>query len=431
MGCAVKVSSQSKVFGRRKEPHTVIIARGNELRHFTVRPWILALAGSVAAVVTLGYLTATTYLVLRDDLIGAAAARQARMQQAYEDRISALRAQVDRITSRQLLDQQLVESKVGELLQRQSELSARHKSLAPMLDDSADGTLPANAPLPVVKPDQKASLDQFMDKPGQALAYASADTASAPFSFWSTRKSDVDTLSSADRADLMFLAINRSLRSIEEEQMSKVESLADNTYETADAIGDALGAAGFKVGGLERSDVGGPLIPLDGPAMFDSKVKELDDALAKLNSLKQAIRQLPIANPANDWVVTSSFGGRKDPFLGSSAFHSGMDFRAPAGAPIKVAGAGVVIKAEWSGGYGRLVEVDHGGGYTTRYAHMSKILVSEGDTLKIGDVVGEVGSSGRSTGPHLHYEVRKNGASVDPQRFIKAGKQVDRYLAAK
>ena len=117
-------TGQSAVFGRRREPHTVIIARGNEIRHFTIRPWLAAFLGSALAAIAIGYLLATSYLVLRDDLIGAATARQARMQQAYEDRISALRAQVDRITSRQLLDQQLMETKVGELLERQAQLSS-------------------------------------------------------------------------------------------------------------------------------------------------------------------------------------------------------------------------------------------------------------------------------------------------------------------
>ena len=127
-------SGQSAVFGRRKEPHTVIIARGDEIRHFTVRPWLVAFAGSAVAAITIGYVLATSYLVLRDDLIGATAARQARVQQAYEDRISALRAHVDRITSRQLLDQHLMESKVGELIERQTQLYQRHGRIGPMLE---------------------------------------------------------------------------------------------------------------------------------------------------------------------------------------------------------------------------------------------------------------------------------------------------------
>jgi murein DD-endopeptidase MepM/ murein hydrolase activator NlpD len=121
---------------------------------------------------------------------------------------------------------------------------------------------------------------------------------------------------------------------------------------------------------------------------------------------------------------------RTDPLIGTPALHSGMDFRAPIGSQIKATASGIVRKAGWNGGYGRMVEIDHGNGLATRFAHMSKILVSEGEQIKAGDVVGLVGSSGRSTGPHLHYEIRKYGAAIDPLRFIKAGKQIDRYMAA-
>ena len=112
----------------------MIIARGDEIRHFTIRPWLAAVAGSMLVAVAIGYLLATSYLVLRDDLIGASVARQARLQQSYEDRISALRAQLDRVTSRQLLDQRLMETKVSELLQRQTQLYSRHGKLQPILD---------------------------------------------------------------------------------------------------------------------------------------------------------------------------------------------------------------------------------------------------------------------------------------------------------
>lgn len=427
----MKKQGQSSVFGRRKEPHTVIIAHGDKLKHFTVRPWLVATLGTAFATLALGYLVATSYLVLRDDLIGASVARQARMQQAYEDRISALRAQVDRITSRQLLDQQLVETKVGELLQRQTELTARHKSLAPLIDGlTAESALPVAAPVPGPKPDVRASGNNATT--GALLAYADATSTTSldVFKRWSTRQTDAGSQSAADRADMMFVAINRSLRTIESDQMNKLDTLANSANQTAEAIGVALQDAGLKVDtNFGQVAVGGPYLPADGEAMFDSKVKELDSALGKLDALKKQARKLPLSSPAKDWAVTSSFGSRSDPFLGAAAFHGGMDFRAPTGSPIKATAAGVVVKAGWSGGYGRLVEVDHGNGYSTRYGHMSKILVSEGDKIKLGEIVGLVGSSGRSTGPHLHYEVRKNGTAVDPLRYIKAGKRIARYLA--
>ena len=108
--------------------------------------------------------------------------------------------------------------------------------------------------------------------------------------------------------------------------------------------------------------------------------------------------------------------------------HSGMDFRAPPGSPARVTAAGKVVKAGWHGGYGRMVEVEHAGGFSTRYGHLGRIEVKIGQKLAIGDVVGKVGSSGRSTGPHLHYEVRRNGEAVDPLRFIRAGRKVSPYL---
>ncbi|CAN7428805.1 peptidoglycan DD-metalloendopeptidase family protein [Aminobacter sp. LjRoot7] len=422
----MKAASQSAVFGRRKEPHTVIIARGNEIRHFTVRPWVAAAAGSALAAVAIGYLLATSYLVLRDDLIGAATARQARMQHAYEDRISALRAQVDRITSRQLLDQQLMETKVSELLERQSQLSQRNGRLGPILDKAAASEVTETVPAGKAA-DERANITPTL---GQPLAYAAADTAAVrPFSFWSTRTAEPDGESRADRADKLFVAINKSLRSIEDDQAKRIDALADNAYQTAGAITDTLENAGLPVStDFGKSGVGGPLVPLDNPMAFDSKIKELDEALDTLDRLKTEARKLPLANPAAGRSISSTFGVRTDPLIGTPALHSGMDFRAPYGSPARATAAGTVTKAGWNGGYGRMVEIDHGGGFTTRYAHLSKILVAPDQQIAVGDEIGEVGSSGRSTGPHLHYEVRRDGEAVDPLRFIKTGKKLGQYL---
>lgn len=415
-------AGRSTVFGKRKEPHTVIIARGDDIRHFQVRPWIAALAGSALAAMAIGYLLATSYLVLRDDLIDATTARQARMQQAYEDRISALRAQVDRITSRQMLDQQLMETKVGELLERQTQLTQRHGRLGPILDRASEATAPpADAPLPPGKPDLRASIEpQF----GQAPVLATTQ----PFAFWSTRSSGSGE-TAADRADRLFVAINQSLRTIESEQLSRINTLAEDAYQTADAISNALEGAGLqadKDGGA--SAMGGPLVAIDNPALFDTKVRELDEALDLLDRMKSQARQLPIANPSPDHAISSSFGVRRDPLIGTPAMHSGMDFRAPMGSDARVTAAGTVITAGWNGGYGRMVEVRHANGFSTRYGHLSKILVKEGQKVETGDVIGKVGSSGRSTGPHLHYEVRRNGDALNPLRFLKAGRKVSKYL---
>ena len=430
INAVVKSTVQSPIFGRRKERHTVIIARGDEVRHFTIHPWLAAFVGSALAALAIGYLLATSYLVFRDDLLGAATARQARIQQAYEDRISALRAQVDRITSRQMLDQQLMETKVGELLERQAQLSQRHGRLGPILDRAATdgvsaGPVADNGP---AKPDERASLIDNPSAQAEVLAQLAAP-ADEPFSFWSTRKALTPSQSSADKADKLFVAINQSLRSIEDEQLNRVNTLAEGAYQTADAITAALADAGLPVDLDDtKKGVGGPYIPISNPATFDTKVRELDQALDKLEKIKIEVAKLPIANPAPGRAVSSTFGIRKDPLLGTPALHSGMDFRAPLGSDARVTAAGTVIKAGWNGGYGRMIEVDHGDGLTTRYAHLSKIMVTEGQKLNAGDIVGLVGTSGRSTGPHLHYEVREEGTAVDPLRFLKAGKRVSQLL---
>jgi murein DD-endopeptidase MepM/ murein hydrolase activator NlpD len=118
---------------------------------------------------------------------------------------------------------------------------------------------------------------------------------------------------------------------------------------------------------------------------------------------------------------SSGFGIRSDPFLGRPAMHTGLDFRASTGDPVRATAYGKVIAAGWQGGYGKMVEIDHGNTLSTRYGHLSEINVKVGDIVRIGQVIGAVGSTGRSTGPHLHYETRIDGDAVDPQKFLRAG----------
>ncbi|MBN9075503.1 MAG: hypothetical protein BGN87_16680 [Rhizobiales bacterium 65-79] len=423
---------QSTVFGKRKEPHTVIIARGDTIRHFTIRPWVAAVAGSVCAVIAIGYLLATSYLVLRDNLIGASVAHQARMQQAYEDRISALRSQLDRITSRQLLDQRAVEEKVSELLARQSQLTRQHGRLGPILrraeklEKASD-----SAPLPSPKPDEhaRAENDAPPALPPSAKTQGLRTADIGPAALWKTRLAFAGDASAADRADRLFAAINSSLRSIETEQMRRVQTLSQRAWQTGDAVKEALQSAGLKIADdYGKEDVGGPLIAVNDPSKFDTKVKELDDALDRLDLLKAETRKVPIANPAPGAVVTSGFGVRRDPILGVSALHPGIDFRDPVGSDVPATAAGVVTRAGWAGGYGNMVEVDHGGGYSTRYAHLSEIDVKVGEKVKLGQTLGRTGTTGRSTGPHLHYEVRHNGKAVNPVAFLKAGRIIGQLL---
>jgi murein DD-endopeptidase MepM/ murein hydrolase activator NlpD len=153
----------------------------------------------------------------------------------------------------------------------------------------------------------------------------------------------------------------------------------------------------------ERTD----LLTVMESRLFDQKIKKL---------------MIPTQHPLNAGQVGSSFGWRLDPFTGRSALHTGLDFQADVGTPISAAAGGVVVTAEPHPAYGNMVEVDHGNDLITRYAHASRLLVKKGDLVKRGQQVALVGTTGRSTGPHLHFEVLVQNVPQDPQKFLTAGR---------
>lgn len=133
---------------------------------------------------------------------------------------------------------------------------------------------------------------------------------------------------------------------------------------------------------------------------------------------------IPSIQPIAKFTFTSAYGVRSDPFQGSAAMHAGIDLASPTGTPIYATADGVVDRAEWFGGYGNMVQIEHGKGIATRYGHMSKIAARPGERVKRGDLIGYVGSTGRSTGSHLHYEVRIDGRAVNPVPFLQSANYV-------
>jgi murein DD-endopeptidase MepM/ murein hydrolase activator NlpD len=147
---------------------------------------------------------------------------------------------------------------------------------------------------------------------------------------------------------------------------------------------------------------------------------------------KVKAKLLPTIQPVNVAYNASSFGWRVDPFTGNQAFHPGIDFAAPIGTPIVAAAGGVVIAAEYHHEYGNMLEIDHGNDLVTRYGHTSKLYVKVGDIVRRGQHVADIGSTGRSTGPHLHFEVLVKGVPQNPSKFLNAGaRQADNSLAAR
>ncbi len=155
-------------------------------------------------------------------------------------------------------------------------------------------------------------------------------------------------------------------------------------------------------------------------AQIEFNTEYLSDLEAKL--LQQSVLKdtLPNSSPVEAAFNSSSYGWRIDPFNGEKAFHEGLDFTAAAGTPIYAAAGGIVSTAEQTPDYGKIVKIDHGSGLETRYAHASRLTVKVGERVEKGQKVAEVGSTGRSTGPHLHYEIRLNGNPLDPRKYLKA-----------
>jgi murein DD-endopeptidase MepM/ murein hydrolase activator NlpD len=157
-------------------------------------------------------------------------------------------------------------------------------------------------------------------------------------------------------------------------------------------------------------------------AVLDAQLGRIEQQIAGVASLaaQRSLEQmrLPTRLPIAGAELTSGFGNRLDPFAHTHAFHAGVDFAAPVGTPIVSSAGGVVAFAGWKGDYGWVVEIDHGNGLVTRYAHASELLVRPGQVVIPGDRIAVVGSTGRSTGPHLHFEVLRAGDHVDPKRYL-------------
>ncbi len=187
--------------------------------------------------------------------------------------------------------------------------------------------------------------------------------------------------------------------------------------------------AGALLARAERG-VGGPFEPLarfDDPLFADTALR-LRAKLNRLEALERLLTRLPLAAPLDRYVLTSGFGPRRDPLVKKSALHRGVDLAAPHGSRVLAPAGGLVLRAERNGPFGLFVEIDHGMGIVTRYGHLSRILVRAGERVEAGALIGLVGSTGRSTGPHLHYEVRIDDQPLDPSRFFEAGRELVRLL---
>ena len=218
-----------------------------------------------------------------------------------------------------------------------------------------------------------------------------------------------------------------ALAQIEARQLNFIEALtrlADRRAAVAEAKLASLGVnPNMALSAMDdRSAQGGPLLVLATSAdgSIDPRFARFAVSLARMDALERGVAGLPQVLPASLEYISSGFGYRADPFTGAGAFHPGLDFRGPLGAPIYAAARGIVSFVGQRSGYGNCVEIDHGNGLITRYAHMSGFRTVVGKPVQPGEVIGLIGSTGRSTGPHLHFEVRINDRPVNPRPFLEA-----------
>jgi murein DD-endopeptidase MepM/ murein hydrolase activator NlpD len=371
-----------------------------------------------------------TYFAFRDDVLTRLIARQAEMQYAYEDRIAELRAKVDRATSRQLLDQEQFDQKLAQIMRRQTALESRATALGAIPDTSVTGSIgppsrgaaAIDAPaLGTPKPSPISDTVIFVAPPDREARLESR-TPIVP-------NAQPNHFAKNGGVDNVLGRLQASLDQVESRQMAALNAAEDGMESRVRRMRGVFTDLGLDMAQLEaatpRAGMGGPFIPVKLPpnaGAFERQLYRINITRAQIERLNRTLALVPYRKPVVGEVeFTSGFGVRTDPFLGRPAMHTGLDFRAATGDPVRATANGKVVSSGWAGGYGRMVEIDHGNGLSTRYGHLSEIEVKVGDVVKIGQVIGAVGSTGRSTGPHLHYETRIDGEAVDPQKFLRAG----------
>ena len=270
----------------------------------------------------------------------------------------------------------------GDVAATADRLEKRQAFLASLLPGKADLT-------------QRASLPR--DQPDRGAAEARHASLLAPFL-------------RLERAQLDFV--------------DRATTAAEARYRDTQALLSRLGLDSARFVGQSMLGVGGPLEPVDGEQSplnrVEPKFKDLFLSWKKVEQLETSMGAIPAALPVAEFSYSSGFGVRFDPFNGSAAMHAGVDMAGHQGEEIHATADGVISRAAWFGGYGNCVDVDHGKGISTRYGHMSRVLVQPGQMVRKGDVVGLMGSTGRSTGTHLHYEVRIDGRAVNPMPFLQS-----------
>ena len=395
-----------------------LVHRGRQVRLGPIAFWIVV---GTLVVMAVWSVATGTYFAFSEAVLTRLIGRQAEMQFAYEDRIAELRAQVDRITSRQLLDQEQFEQKLSALLQRQATLEQRTSALGG--DVSTTGSIrPARNALPAEKPVKTSPINDTVIFSAPPDREARLESRELPASM--TR---IASRGDTGGLDGILGRMSAALDKVEHRQTAALTDLEERVDTRARRMRSVLSDLGVDPAKTPAgAGFGGPFVPSKPPragaSAFERQLYRINVARAEINQYSYTLVAVPVRKPVGGEVdMSSPFGMRLDPFLGRPAVHTGIDLRGETGEPVHATATGKVSIAGREGGYGNMVEVNHGNGLATRYGHLSQIDVKVGQTVRIGEIIGRIGSTGRSTGPHLHYETRINGEAVDPQKFLRAG----------
>ncbi len=409
-------------------------------------------AQAIGVALTFGALTWVAYAsvmtAFKDEIVSAMRDRQKTIQNAYEAQIAALRLDYDDLNVKLAMAESRFAETVADIERRSAALKsamAEREGATAALDEIEQRAETVRRFEGRVREDSEG--DDAAGGPEQPIegepeqAKPATETEAAPAAAEPASEKRADAAISPDpSSDFLAsgrnVAVGRSLAQLDTRLSTVVDSQARVAREIAEDAGRkeaamraVLAAAGVDADRLARPETegtGGPFIALEDAASVagaaSPEIAEAHAALDRLDALQTAMLAIPLAVPAPEaWRINSGFGARRDPFSGRWAFHNGLDFKGDAGQPIVATAPGKVVKAGWGGGYGNMVEVEHGLGLKTRYAHLKSISVAEGDEVKYGEEVGKLGNTGRSTGAHLHYEVWLDGQARDPMLYLKAG----------
>jgi len=350
-------------------------------------------------------------LLLSPDIAALINGQTAATVSAFEDRIADLRLEVDRLHSRQFAQAGDINLQLQELSQQQEVLTEQHQYVKALAEKAAQLGIAPVVPGPDASPD-----------PAPAVPLA------AP----------AGGLSTSDAGAAAVEQAGHQVRQMMDDSRNALAAISAEADASSDIILTSLQQVGIKpnLGAAAPSGdgMGGPLLPpvagADASDLVD-QANAVGAALDRFQTVRAAIAGAPVHMPVNGPDrVSSGFGNRTDPFTGRLAFHPGIDFPWPAGTTVMAAGDGKVIFVGQINGYGNVIDVDHGGGIVTRYGHLSAFIASEGEQVHTGTPIGRVGSTGRSTGPHLHFEVRRNDQPVDPTIYLAVGRRLARFMTA-